>query len=90
MLFEIAPDVAVTVTCEVPVGVGSDPDPILLPPPHPATPDVATSPSNTIAIIARNLRLPAAPNRRSAAKGVRAAMAIPTLPRFGGAVDLAV
>jgi hypothetical protein len=89
---EIAPDVAVTVTWEVPVGVGTEVVvepllPLLL---QPSTPALTTSPNNMMGSIAKNLRLLQVPSRRNAAKGVMAAMPIPNPLCVGGAAALVV
>ena len=74
--FETVPEVAVTVTWEVPVGVGTGVEALLLPP-HPATAALRASPSNRMGSMARKRRLLVAPNSRKPANGVIAASAMP-------------
>ena len=75
---EIAPEVAVMVTCEVPLGVVVGPVAALPPEPQPAT--LAATAAATIAIGSndRNLRLLVnMPSNARAASGTMAAAAIP-------------
>jgi len=76
----MAPDVAVTVICEVPdgVGVGVGVDAALLDEPlHPATPITTAAAISATGRRARKLRLRLnAPNNSNAANGIMAAVAI--------------
>ena len=84
-VFETAPEVAVTVTCDVPVGVGIVAGVLLLLLPQPVTPAMTITGNNSRGNNKRNLRLLAAPNNSNAAKGETTATAIPAPADVWGA-----